>query len=204
MGIVMAANNLAFGNFDKQIPEEWMKNVSNNVKTYVDLAKYIVDTDSDDLDIEDVTDGMVELANGYSLLADGVAQLNTQLEQIDLEKLTALKNLTGSIVLLSLMDSDQFEDMMDALEDKAEIFIDIMNDLDTSSAEKVQKGAKAATVTPVKSGAKAGPPPKSMDDLFKVMQSVDQRLASIAKNSDNLSKYVDEIRSSDIDLKKKK
>ena len=203
-GIVIAAKNLSKGKFNTQIPEGWMKNVSDNVKTYVDLAKYIVKTDSDDLDIEDVTDGMVELANGYSLLADGVAKLNTQLEQIDLEKLTALKNLTGSIVLLSLMDSDQFEDMMDALEEKAAIFVDVMNDLDKKSPEKVQKGAKSAPTSAVKSGSKTGPPAKSMDDLFRVMQSVDQKLASIAKSNDNLSKYVDEIRSSDIDLKGKK
>jgi X-X-X-Leu-X-X-Gly heptad repeat protein len=205
MGIVMAANNLAFGRFDKQIPEEWMKNVSNNVKTYVDLAKYIIDSEADDLDIEDVTDGMVELANGYALLADGVAKLNTQLEQIDIEKLTALKNLTGSIVLLSLMDSDQFEDMMDALEDKAQIFIDVMNDLDKSAPEKVKGGTKGAPAAQVRGkAAPTGPPAKTMGDLYSIMQQVNQNLANIAKTNDNMSKYVDEIRSSDIDLKKKK
>lgn len=205
MGIVVAAKNLALGKFDKQIPEGWMKNVSNNVKTYVDMAKYIVDSEADDLDIDDITDGMVELANGYALLADGVAKLNTQLEQIDIEKLTALKNLTGSIVLLSLMDSDQFEDMMDALEDKAQIFIDVMNDLDKSEPEKVKGGTKGATTGQVKGkAAPAGPPAKTMNDLYTIMQQVDQKLANIAKTNDNMSKYVDEIRSSDIDLKKKK
>jgi hypothetical protein len=36
------------------------------------------------------------------------------------------------------------------------------------------------------------------------MQSVDARLAVIARSNDNLSKYVDEIRGSDLDIKKKK
>jgi hypothetical protein len=205
MGIVMAANNLSLGNFDKQIPSEWMKNVSNNVKTYVDLAKYIVDADAENFDIEDISDGMVELANGYSLLADGVTKLNTQLEQIDIEKLTALKNLTGSIVLLSLMDSDQFESMMDALEDKAQIFVDVMNDLDKSGPEKVKGGTKGAPAVQVKStSTQSGPKTRTMNDLYAIMQQVDQKLGNIAKSNDNMSKYVDEIRSSDIDLKKKK
>ena len=205
MGIVMAANNLSLGNFDKQIPSEWMKNVSDNVKTYVDLAKYIVDADAENFDIGDISDGMVELANGYSLLADGVTKLNTQLEQIDIEKLTALKNLTGSIVLLSLMDSGQFESMMDALEDKAQIFVDVMNDLDKSGPEKVKGGTKGAPAVQVKStSTQSGPKTRTMNDLYAIMQQVDQKLGNIAKSNDNMSKYVDEIRSSDIDLKKKK
>ena len=41
-----------------------------------------------------------------------------------------------------------------------------------------------------------------MNDLYAVMKQVDFRLASISKSSDNISKYVDEIKSGDLNLKK--
>jgi len=203
--ILKLDNIFSKGKFVNYPKNDFMKNISSNVRTYADLAKYIVDSKADKLNVKDITDGMIGLANGYSLLANGVAKLNTQLQQIDVEKLTALKNLTGSIVLLSLMDSDQFEDMMDALEDKAQIFIDVMNDLDKSGPEKVKGGTKGAPAAQVRGkAAPTGPPAKTMGDLYSIMQQVNQNLANIAKTNDNMSKYVDEIRSSDIDLKKKK
>ena len=206
LGIVMASTILSLGTFDTQIPEGWMKNVSDNVKTYVDLAKYLSDSGVDSVGgMLGTILGMSSLADGYSQLAKGVKNLGSELDKIDLEKLTALKNLTGSIVLLSLMDSDQFEKMMDALEDKAQIFIDVMNDLDKSGPEKVKGGTKGAPSGQVKGkGAPTGPPERTIGDLYSIMQQVNQNLTNIASSNDNMSKYVDEIRSSDIDLKKKK
>jgi hypothetical protein len=99
------------------------------------------------------------------------------------------------------MDSEQFSKMMDTLEDKSKILLDVMEN--TAKRSEKPEGNRQ-TITPIKSGPVAGTSAKSMDDLFRVMQSVDQKLASIAKSNDNLSKYVDEIRSSDIDLKGKK
>jgi hypothetical protein len=100
------------------------------------------------------------------------------------------------------MDSDQFEKMMDSLEDKAKIFVNVMNDLESS--EQVGRGTKAASLSSISSSTGTNTPTKSIDDLFGIMQSVDARLAVIVRSNDNLSKYVDEIRGSDLDIKKKK
>jgi hypothetical protein len=139
-----------------------------------------------------------QLSDSVDQLVSSMSKLNTS---VDLDKLSAVNSLTGSIVMLSLMDSEQFSKMMDALEDKSKILLDVMENT-TKRAEKPEGNRQ--TITPIKSGSVAGNPAKSMNDLFMVMQSVDQKLASIAKSNDNLSKYVDEIRSSDIDLKGKK
>ena len=202
-GILASSSILSLGNYSKTIPSDWMNNVSNNVKTYIDLAKYLADSGVSSVGgMLGIVFGMRSLADGYDKLAEGVNKLGTELDKIDTEKLTALKNLTGSIVLMSLMDSDQFESMMDALEDKAKIFVGVMNDM--TSSEEVKKGSKGASLGQVKSSQGSTTKAKTMDDLFNVMNSVNQQLSSIARSNDNLSKYVDEIRSSDIDLKRKK
>ena len=202
-GIVASSSILSLGNYSKTIPSDWMNNVSNNVKTYIDLAKYLANSGVSSVGgMIGIVFGMRSLADGYDKLAEGVNKLGTELDKIDTEKLTALKNLTGSIVLMSLMDSDQFESMMDALEDKAKIFVGVMNDM--TSSEEVKKGSKGASLGLIKSVGGKPSQERTMNDLFNVMSSVNQKLSLIAKSNDNLSKYVDEIRSSDIDLKKKK
>ena len=202
-GIAMASIFIKGGDYSTTLPEDWMTNVGNNVRKYVDLAKYLSDSGVDSVGgVLGTIFGMRSLADGYSQLAKGVKNLGGELDKIDLEKLTALKNLTGSIVLLSLMDSDQFEKMMDSLEDKAKIFVNVMNDLESS--EQVGRGTKAASLSSISSSTGTNTPTKSIDDLFGIMQSVDARLAVIARSNDNLSKYVDEIRGSDLDIKKKK
>lgn len=201
-GIVSTAKELAEGNYTSRIPSGWMQNVSDNVKQYVELAKYLSEAGYNTTGgLLGVVFGMNSLSKGYMNLAKGVKQLGSELDKIDVEKLNALKNLTGSIVLISLMDSDQFEKMMDSLEEKASIFVDIINDLD-SETTKVSKGTKAVGGIGVKTG-KSGGTTATMDDLMQIMSSVDRRLASIARSNDNLSKYVDEIRTSDVSLRRK-
>jgi hypothetical protein len=199
--ILKLDNIFSKGKFVNYPKNDFMKNISSNVKTYVDLAKYLSESGVNSVGgMLGTILGMSSLATGYSQLAKGVKNLGSELDKIDLEKLTALKNLTGSIVLLSLMDSDQFEKMMDALEDKAQIFIDVMNDLDKSGPEKVKGGTKGAPSGQVKGkGAPTGPPERTIGDLYSIMQQVNQNLTNIASSNDNMSKYVDEIRSSDID-----
>jgi len=193
-----------FGQIGKSVanvPENWMVNVDSNIRMYIELAKYLTTAKTQYSSVTNAVSNMKEIALSYTQLAKGVSKLNSELEKIDLDKLNALKNLTGSIVLLSLMDSEQFNSMMDALEEKASVFVDVINELDKKT-EKAGGGTKAAPSPNIKSGGGAGVPQKSMSDLYAIMESVDAKLAQIAKSNDNLSKYVDEIRTSDLDIKK--
>ena len=206
-GIVESSLMLKYGNYKTNIPENFMKNLSNSVKQYIDLASHISDVKSKNRTISDVIDGIKNLFSygnitGMERLAKGVDKLSESLNKIDADKLNALKNLTGSVVLMSLMDADQFNKMMDAFESKAKIFVDVINDLDSKT--EVGKGTKAAGTTSVKTKGPAGPPPKNINDLYNVMSVAVQQLSVIARSNDNLSKYVDEIRSNDNTLKKNK
>ena len=203
-GIKTASLTLAEGNYSSKLSGNWVQSITGNIKSYVELAKYLIDSDADEYNLSDFSDSMVKLSDGYSKLADGVSKLNNELTKIDVEKLTALKSLSGTVVLLSLMDSGQFEDMMDALEDKAKIFVDVMNDLDTTS-ERLGKGVKGGgNITPVKSNTSSLSPQKTLDDIFTLLQTQNQNLNNIAKNSENVSKYLNEMRGDNtISLKNK-
>jgi ribosome-binding factor A len=180
------------------MPSDYMSSLANNIKSFIDLSNFLDSNKSGNVD--NSIDNMMKISNGYTELSKGLSKLGGELNKIDTEKLMALKNLTGSIVLMSLMDSDQFEKMMSALEDKAKIFVGVMNDLD---AGETSQGLKTST-SAVKSGVGSNNNQRTINDLYSVMASVDSRLASIAKSNDNVSKYVDEIRTGESPLKKDK
>jgi hypothetical protein len=180
-----------------------MTNVSDNVKEYVMLAQWITENNADNGTIMDTVDSMYKMSFGYSALATSIKKLNSTLEELDVEKLNALRNLNASVVLMSLMDPDQFASMMDELEDKGGVLIDALEGLESKEGEAEKSGKKAAPSPKLKTSTGAVESQKTISDLFGVMQSVESKLAEIAKHSDKLSKYVDEIRGDDNWMRKK-
>ena len=97
------------------------------------------------------------------------------------------------------MDSAQFESMMDALEDKSQILVDIMNEVGETTS------SKRASISEVKVKKTAsGAPEKSMTDIYNMLSNMNVKLTSIDKSSKNLSGILDEIRNSDSNKKPKK
>ena len=196
--IVDVSKKLSEGKYTNGMPGDYMSSLANNIKSFIDLSNFLDNNKVGNID--NSVDNMKKISTGYSELAKGLSKLGGELNKIDTDKLQALKNLTGSIVLMSLMDSDQFEKMMSALEDKAKIFVGVMNDLDAGESSNNLKTGTSAVKTPTAASEKQA----TITDLYNIMSSVDRRLSSIAKSNDNVSKYVDEIRTSDTTLKKDK
>jgi len=135
-GIVSSANKLAEGNYAVTIPDDYMDKLGSNIKKYIELVDYLKEKDLDSFslgNIFDVTSGLARLAGDYEKLAKGVKSLGSALKDIELEKIEALNKVTGSVILMSLMDPDQFEKMMDALESKAGIFVSTIKTLQDAS-----------------------------------------------------------------------
>jgi hypothetical protein len=132
IGISKSSIIISKGKYNTVISREYLNNLLAGIDTYIKLSNKISESDIDYDGIKDFSDGMVRLANAYEKLSKSLGSLNSQLSQVDIERMTMLKNLSGSIVMLSLMDSDQFESMMDALESKAKIFVDVIKDTNES------------------------------------------------------------------------
>jgi len=113
---------------------------------------------------------------------------------IDLEKMAALRSLTGTVVLMSLMDATQFTAMMDAFEQRASVLVDTINSLESDVAEA---GAGAAgTVAPAvkKPTTGAAPAPAGMTEAVELLGRIEARLAMIANSTNNVSAYVSQLR----------
>ena len=179
---------LSKGNFSTNLNSNYIDVLAKNIKSYMSLInslKFGDDTSTFLGFTIDRTSDISRMADDYEKLSKSVLSLSSSIESINLDKMAALKTLTGSIVLMSLMDSDQFNNMMDALEDKSKVFVDVLKELEegTSNTE-ISIGTKG--------GSKSSGP--STKDILDVMYRIEGRLGQIAASSANLSSYVNEIR----------
>ena len=182
---------LSKGSFNSTIPAGYIQSMSENIKAYVDLIDYLQSKNIGALSFLNtlsVSYGLSQIANGYDKLSKSVKSLSNSLNTLDMDKLNSLKNLTGSIVLMSLMDSDQFEKMMDALENKAGIFVKIMQDLEGSSNAKEKS---FGTLNSVKGNKSTG---ATTDDVLNTLLSIDGKMGKMITYSKSCVDIMEEIR----------
>jgi hypothetical protein len=173
----------------KPIASNFMDSVYQNMKAYLKIIDLLSgqEMSSEILGVSvSIGRGISKIASDYDKLAQGIQKVSAAITNIDLEKVTALRALTGSVVLLSLMDADQFEDVMDALEEKSEILGDLLTKAGGINPEL--PSVKTATVA-----TSEGP---GINEVLELMAQIDKKLSVIAASSNNISSYVNEIRSS--------
>lgn len=186
--IVALSKVISMGNY-KPIAANWMDSVYQNMKSFLKIMDLMsgqtMSTEVLGFSVS-IGRGISKIASDYDKLAQGIQKVSAAITNIDLEKVTALRALTGSVVLLSLMDADQFEDVMDALEEKSEILGDLLT--------------KAGGINPelpsVKTASVTTPEGPGINEVLGLMMQIDKKLSVIAASSNNISTYVNEIRSS--------
>jgi hypothetical protein len=171
------------------LPEgDFMDTISKSIKKYIDLSEYLATKGMgiSSLNMISVVFGMSSMASAYYELAESVSKLTSSMKDLDLDKLNALKSLSGNIVLMSLIDSSQFEQMMDTLDSKSNIISNMFDNI-------FGKGNTDSTI--VTSGSSKG---KSNDDIYNVLSSMNGNLAQIAVNTAGshatLKEHLTEIR----------
>jgi len=179
---------LSKGNY-KLIPLDYMTNLTSNIIQYSKLLSYLKGTNESEtkllglVTISRASD-ITRMASDYDKLANSIQNLSGAIQSIDVERITALKTLTGSIVLMSLMDSDQFNSMMDSLESKAKIFVDVINDM--------ENGVSGKEISINAGGAKQSGP--TMQDVVNVMSRMDAKLGQLVSYSSSISLKINEIK----------
>ena len=178
---------LSKGNY-KLIPLDYMNNLTSNIIQYSKLLSYLKGTNESESKLLGITinrsSDISRMASDYDKLANSIKNLSGSIQSIDIERITALKTLTGSIVLMSLMDSDQFNSMMDSLEDKAKVFVDVINDMENGISKK--------EVSINIGGTKQNGP--TMQDVVNVMSRMDAKLGQLVSYSSNISLKINEIK----------
>lgn len=203
-GIKSSSLILAGGRYDTTVSPDWVSKTGSGIKAFIALAQELTDSKAKSKikSISTLAKSMNRVSKSYTQLAQAVQKLNASLEELDVDKLNALRNLNASVILMSLMDPEQFKSMMTQLEEKGGVLVDALQDLESKEAAPTGKGAPSPQVKT--GGGAPAAPQRTMSDLYSIMESVDAKLASIDKSSDKLSKYVDEIRGDDPLVKKRK
>lgn len=183
------------GKFGARIDPEFIKNIKDSVQSYVDLLKILPKGGLLSGPFEplyDFADGLVEIAEAYDKFVESVSKLNSTIKEIDLERLDALKTLTGGIILMSLMDADQFSDMMDALEEKAEIFVETINKLEGESSSKESGGPKVQSKgkATAEVSVKAKEPDISFKEILAELQNITRNTGSIASDAQSIQDHL--------------
>jgi hypothetical protein len=189
--VVQASAILAKGKFTVKIPTDYFTNLSASIQSYIELTQRLNGAGTTSTELLRYVDGMTRLAEAYDRLSRALGKLNSEVNKIDKEKMDTLKNMAGSVVLLSLMDSTQFDSMMASLESKAKMFVEFFDKTTKQSLKEapgyptaeVQEatkklGPQSATVKPT-AVKKEKKPEDLMAEMSGYMKAMATSLAAI-------------------------
>ena len=192
--IVRVSNILGQADYSNPVPVGYLQNLSENIKSYVGLLQYL---DTSNVDVftgltktASLASGLIMLANAYNILGNSIMRLNSSINALDVQKIGALSTLNGTVVLMSLMDSYQFEKMMDALEDKAGIFVKIIDKISNAEAEGAKsffEAIKGADITATQNS------PSSQ--IIGLLSTIANNTSSLVTINTTLNSFLTEYRS---------
>jgi hypothetical protein len=129
------------------------------------------------------------LAKSFDKLGKSFQTFSNSLEGLDSQKLAAIKTLSSNVVLLSLMDPDQFDKMMDALEERSGVFGDLIKDVNSSRKESAGGVSIAPTSAPT-----APDNTKVLADKLDNMTALLADISSVVGSKGALKKYLASIK----------
>jgi hypothetical protein len=196
-GILKVDKIFSSGSFMVYPNEFYMAGISRAIFGYIgmieELNKSGIPKMSGDMDVilEQAT-SLVKLADSLDQLGDSMYRFSNSIDSLDLEKMQAIRSLSTSVVMLSIMDPDQFDKMLSKLESKSEVFSQLAVDME----EKRKEAGVAVSVT--------GPttPKDNMGDIGDKLDTVAALLSDISSvvgSSGTLKNYLMSIREKQID-----
>ena len=200
--IVNVGDIFSKGNFNSVIPSSYIQSMSENIRAYVDLIDYLQSKNIGPLSFittYGIAHGLSKLSDGYDKLSKSVKSLSNSLNTLDISKLDSLKSLTNGIVLLSLMDSEQYIKMMDAIEAKTGIYVKLLEEVDDATTSK---NKSIGTLNTVKSSSNTKG--ATTDDVLGALVSIDLKMGKIVTACKGFVSYIDELRTGNNSIKSRK
>jgi len=139
------------GSFKNFPSDAWSGGIIKTLGRFSTIMKMIDLTSigskmSGSVNFKSITSNLELLARSFDKLLDSVQKFIESINVIDDKKLNSIRTLTSNVVLLSLMDSTQFEKMMQKLEQNSAIFNKLLSDVKTKSSVGGVVGNKSATL----------------------------------------------------------
>jgi hypothetical protein len=148
-----------------------------------------------------------KLAKSFSKLSVALKGFTNSIKGVDVAKLNAIKSLTSHMVLMSIMDPKQFDQMMDKLEERTGLFAALLSEIELPGGLGKQKEGEKGTgggggTQMVKQPQKPGQGgPKQKSEIAQLMQKVDvtnallKDISSVVGSSGTLKTYLASLKS---------
>jgi hypothetical protein len=153
-GIVQIDNAFSKGNFTKYPKVEWVNGTIYALQkfhTILDMLSFNSGGFSDSISnlfggkspIEQTVSDITLLAMAFEKLGSAMNSFSSSINSLDAEKLGLVRGMSSNIILMSLMDPDMLEGVLDKIEEKGGIFAELIKDFD-------DKKTTSPTATPVR------------------------------------------------------
>ena len=77
------------------------------------------------------------LSIAFEKLGQAMNSFATAIQGLDMDKLSTIKGMTSNVILLSLMDADMLDDVLDKMEERSGVFADLLKSFEDSKQESV-------------------------------------------------------------------
>jgi hypothetical protein len=129
------------------------------------------------------------LSKSFDKLGTSMTNFSNSIQTIDAEKMALVKGLMSNITMISLMDSAMFDSMMDKLEERGGIFVELMKDFDEKKSKASSGGGMKISPT-VEKKSETVDIGKKIDALIAVMSDI----SSVVGSSGTLNTYLNSIK----------
>jgi hypothetical protein len=190
----LASNIISYLKLSKKI-EEMMYGggIIGGVSKFASGVVGVLGGKSDSDPVSKVATGMIKLAKSYSILANSLQKFGSAINQIDEQKVKLFRSLTGNLAIISTLDQEMFNNMLDTLEERSGVFVNLLKDFKDS-----ESGISNSVVNTNTNTQQSNP----IDITNQKLDSVISILSNIYKAVDPLDDYLNDIRTSSPDRRR--
>ena len=143
-------------------------------------------------------DGLTKIVSNVSILAVAFDKLSKSMTSfsnsiggIDMNRLEMVKGLSSNVILLSLMDPDMLNDVLDKIESKGGVFADLVKNFEESKSNNSRPN-EVVNATPVNTYKKSDA--QLLSEKVDVMTNILADISSVVGSKGTLKTYLNSIK----------
>jgi len=153
--IAGVSHALSAGDYTKYPSKSFMDGTIYALQKFQDIQS-LVNFDTNGIKgmngVDKIVSNITLLAEAFDKLSTSMSGFSNSIQSLDAEKLQMIKGLTSNVILLSLMDPEMFDQMMDKLEKRGGVFNDLIKDFEEKKEGSKSSGTVKAAVSATSQG----------------------------------------------------
>lgn len=188
------SNSIGNGVYDKYPTKDFIDNTIYALQKFKDIQLLMR---FDDVKMGNM-DGLTKIVSNVSILAVAFDKLSKSMTSfsnsiggIDMNRLEMVKGLSSNVILLSLMDPDMLNDVLDKIESKGGVFADLVKNFEESKSNSSRQN-EVVNATPVNSYKKSDA--QVLSEKVDVMTNILADISSVVGSKGTLKTYLNSIK----------